>query len=55
MVVFVSWVAVAIIGLFALVGFLGVVATTVVSAVRVLRGQAAVQPAEPREQVASAA
>jgi hypothetical protein len=55
MVEFVSWVAVAIIGLFALVGFVGVVATTLLSAVRILRGQSAVKPAEARERVASAA
>ncbi|HEX5086536.1 MAG TPA: hypothetical protein VFV89_01940 [Nocardioides sp.] len=55
MVELVSWVAVAVIGLFALVGFLGVVATTLLSAVRVLRGQTAVEPAEARERIASAA
>jgi hypothetical protein len=44
MVEIVSWFGVGIIALFAVVGFTGVVATSVLSGVRVLRGQAV--PAE---------
>jgi hypothetical protein len=55
MVEFVSWVGVAIIAVFALVGFLGVVAASVLTAVRALRREAPVQPSEARERVASAA
>jgi|1186.fasta_scaffold221992_2 hypothetical protein len=55
MVEFVSWAFVAVIGVFALVGFLGVVATSVVTVVRALRREAAQQPTESRERIASAA
>jgi hypothetical protein len=55
MVEFVSWVCVAIIALFALVGFLGVVATGVLTAVRALRHEPAVQPAEARKRLPYAA
>ena len=54
MVEFVSWAGVAIIALFALVGFLGVMVTTVISAVRVLRQHAAVQRAEAYKPVSRA-
>lgn len=54
MVEFVSWLGVAIIALFALVGFLGVTVTTVVSAVRVLRHRAPVRSAETYKPVSRA-
>jgi hypothetical protein len=44
MVEFVSWFGVAVIALFALMGFTGVVATTVLTAYRALRGR----PTSPR-------
>jgi hypothetical protein len=56
MVEFVSWAGVAIIALLALVGFLGVMVTTLISAVRVLRHHPQpAQRAENRKRVASAA
>jgi hypothetical protein len=55
MVEFVSWVGVAIIAVFALVGFLGVVATSVLTVVRALRHQAPVKSAEAFEPIAPAA
>jgi hypothetical protein len=55
MVEFVSWMGVAFIALFALVGFLGVVATSVLTAVRALRREPVVVPAEAFEPVAPAA
>ena len=55
MVEFVSWAGVAIIALFALVGVLVVMVTTLVSAVRVLRHHAAVQPAEAYKRVSHVA
>jgi hypothetical protein len=53
MIDFVSWAAVAIIALFAVVGFAGVVATSVLTAVRALRPPASVEPVEVRERVAA--
>jgi hypothetical protein len=47
MVEFVSWIGVAVIALFALVGFLGVVATTLMTAYRALRHRPT--PAQPVE------
>jgi hypothetical protein len=55
MVEFVSWFAVAIIALFTLVGFLGVVATSVLTVVRRLRGEQAPQRVEAYERIAPAA
>jgi hypothetical protein len=55
MVEFVSWMGVAFIALFALVGFLGVVATSVLTAVRALRHEAPVTPADAFEPVSRAA
>jgi hypothetical protein len=49
MVQFVSWFGVAIIGLFATVGFLGVVATSLLTAVRALRHTAPGGSVEPVE------
>jgi hypothetical protein len=53
MVEFVSWTCVAIIALFALVGFLGVVATSVLTAVRALRHQAAPHRVDVHERLAA--
>ena len=47
MVEFVSWFAVAVIGIFSLVGFLGVVATSLLTAFRALRRPHAAEAAEP--------
>jgi hypothetical protein len=49
MVEFVSWFGVAVIALFALVGFTGVVVTSVLTAVRMLRHETPAEPAPARE------
>jgi hypothetical protein len=54
MVEFVSWIGVAVIALFALVGFLGVVATSVLTVVRRLRHTAPGEAAEARHFVNAA-
>jgi hypothetical protein len=53
MVEFVSWVGVAVIALFALVGFTGVVATSVLTAVRALRRSAPAARVDARERIAA--
>jgi hypothetical protein len=53
MVEFVSWIGVAVIALFAAVGFAGVVATSVLTVVRALRRPAPAEHAEVRQQVAA--
>ena len=56
MVEFVSWMGVAIIALFSLVGFAGVVATSVLTAVRALRHETvSPQPIDSHERMPSAA
>jgi hypothetical protein len=56
MVEFVSWLGVAVIALFSLVGFAGVVATGALTAVRALRHEPlAPVPVDSREQLPSAA
>jgi hypothetical protein len=54
MVEFVSWIGVAVIALFALVGFLGLVATSVLTAVRHLRRDPG-KPVDALKHVARAA
>jgi hypothetical protein len=53
MVEIVSWIGVAFIALFAVVGFTGVVATSVLTAVRTLRPRVAAERIEVREQIAA--
>ena len=53
MVEFVSWFGVAVIALFAVVGFTGVVATSVLTAVRALRGETSAAPVTEHERVAA--
>jgi hypothetical protein len=53
MVEFVSWIGVAIIALFAVVGFTGVVATSVVTAVRTMHRHVPAERVEVREQIAA--
>jgi hypothetical protein len=53
MVEFVSWVGVAIIALFAVVGFTGVVVTSVLTALRALHRQVPAERVEVREQIAA--
>ena len=55
MVELVSWVGVAVIMCFALVGFVGVVATGVVSALRAVRRTSRPEPVEVLDSVAPAA
>ena len=53
MVEFVSWIGVAVIALFAVVGFTGVVATSVLTVVRALRRTAPAEPVDVRHGVAA--
>lgn len=53
MVEIVSWFGVAVIALFAVVGFTGVVVTSVLTAVRALRRPAVVEHVEQRHRVAA--
>jgi predicted exporter len=53
MVDFVSWAGVVVIALFAVVGFTGVVVTSVLTVVRALRRPAPVEQVEVRERVAA--
>ena len=53
MVDFVSWVGVAVIALFAVVGFTGVVVTSLLTVVRALRRPAPAKHVEVRERVAA--
>ena len=53
MVEFVSWIGVAVIALFAVVGFTGVVATSVLTVVRALRRPAPAEQVDVRERVAA--
>ncbi len=53
MVEFVSWIGVAVIALFAVVGFTGVAVTSALTAVRALRRQAPTQRVEVRERIAA--
>jgi hypothetical protein len=53
MVEFVSWFGVAVIGLFAVVGFTGVVVTSVLTVVRALRRRPATKPVEVFDRVAA--
>lgn len=51
MIEFVSWIGVAVIALFAAVGFAGVVATSVLSVVRAVRPHGSLRGVDAREHV----
>ena len=53
MVEFVSWIGVAVIALFAFLGFTGVVATSLLTVVRALRREIPAEPATVRGRVAA--
>ena len=53
MVEFVSWMGVVVIALFAIVGFAGVVATSVLTAARAMHRQAPAERVETRERLAA--
>jgi hypothetical protein len=53
MVEFVSWIGVAVIALFALVGFTGLVATSVLTAARAVRRPAPAERADVRQRLAA--
>ena len=55
MVEIVSWLGVAVIALFAVVGFVGVVATSVLTVVRRFRADVPAQPVDALERVVRAA